>query len=62
MKQRNKLNKLDLDSLYITVFSDWSFRGKDESSSQVGYIIFLTNKYKNADLIDYVTVKSCRVL
>lgn len=37
--------KLDLDSLCITVFSDAPFGGDDDSSSQVGFMIFVIVKY-----------------
>lgn len=54
--------KLDLESLGITVFSDTPFSGNDDSSLQVGYMIFLTDKYNNANLIDCASVKSRRVV
>lgn len=54
--------KLDLDSLGISDFSDGSFSGNDDRSSQVRYMIFITDKYINANIIDYANVKSRRVV
>lgn len=57
-----KYKQLGPESLLITVLSEGSFRGNDVRSSQVGYIIFLTDKYKNANVIVYRRIKSRHVL
>lgn len=57
-----KYNKLDINSLQLTVLSDGSFSGNEDGSSQVEYMIFLTDKYNNANLEDYASMKSRRVV
>lgn len=46
------------DYLRIIVYPDCFFTGKDERSIQVGDKIFLADKQKNANLIDYERKKS----
>ena len=53
---------LDLDSIRIIVYSDGSFNGNPDGSSQVGYLIFLADKNNNTNLIDYASIKSQRVV
>lgn len=54
--------KLDLDPIGITFFSNSSFSGNDDSSSQIGYMIFITEEYNNTNPIDYASVKSRRLV
>lgn len=57
-----KYKRIDLDSLQLTVFSDGTFSEYEDESSKAGYIIFLTDKNNNANPIDYVRIKSRRVV
>lgn len=53
---------MDLKSLQITVLSDGSFSGNDDEFFQVGNMIFLTDKYNNANVIDHDSKTSRRVV
>ena len=55
------MKKLDMQSLELTVFSDASFGNLSGGSSQLGYIIFLSDKNGNAVPIVWASKKSKRV-
>lgn len=57
-----KHKKVHIKSLQIKVYSHGYFSRNNDSSSQVGYMIFLTEKYDNANLIDYASDKSRRLI
>lgn len=46
----------------ILAYSDQSFRGNDDGSYQVGFMIFLTDKYNTTSLFDYSSIKSRRLV
>ncbi|MEM6805930.1 MAG: hypothetical protein AAF696_31325 [Bacteroidota bacterium] len=57
-----KMRKLDLDSLYIKVYSDASFANNPNLSSQLGYIVLLCDKNDNCKILHYTSYKSRRVV
>ncbi|RAL58471.1 hypothetical protein DID88_005175 [Monilinia fructigena] len=56
-----KFVPLDKDSLQIVAFTDASFANNPDLSSQIGYIIALTDKDNKANLIHWSSVKCKRV-
>lgn len=59
--KRLLFRRLDLNSLLIKVYSDGSFNDHPDESSQVGYVVFLTDKRNKSKLIDYSSITSRRV-
>lgn len=57
-----KYRKINMDTTEILVFSDGSFSGNNDRSSQVGYIIMLADNENNGNIIDYSSTKSRRVV
>lgn len=53
---------MDEHSLVLVPFSDWSVANLEDRSSQIGYIIFMEDKYGNANCIDSSSRKSRRVV
>ena len=56
-----KIPKLDLKSLFITVYSDASFGNLSQGASQMGYIIFLHDKIGKSVPLSWVSKKIKRV-
>lgn len=52
---------LDRSSIQLSVFCDASFASNSDLTSQLGYIIALTDSSRNANIIHYTSVKSKRV-
>jgi hypothetical protein len=56
-----KFGHLDKESLQLTVYSDASFANNDDLSSQLGYVIFLSDKDGCCSPLHYSSHKSKRV-
>ena len=56
-----KFIPLDLDTLKIVAFTDSSFANNHDFSSQIGFVIALTDVNNNANIIHWTSVKSRRV-
>ena len=56
-----KISKLDMDSWKIVVYSDASFANLKDGASQLGYIIFLQDKFGNSAAISWSSKKAKRV-
>ena len=56
-----KFIPLDLDTLKIVAFTDSSFANNQDFSSQIGFVIALTDVNNNANIIHWTSVKSRRV-
>jgi hypothetical protein len=54
-------HKLEKDSLKIKVYADSSFANNDDLTSQLGYIVLLTDKTNKRNIIHYTSHKSRRV-
>jgi hypothetical protein len=52
---------LDIDSLSLVVFTDASFAGNTDFSSQIGYVITLTDRNGSANIIHWSSIKCKRV-
>jgi hypothetical protein len=52
---------LDLASLGIAVFADSSFANNSDKTSQIGFVIVLTDKNKTANIVHCTSVKCKRV-
>lgn len=61
-KQALKYVELDKETMRIVVYSDGSFATNKDGSSQVGYVIFMADKDNKANLVDYASNKSRRVV
>ena len=55
-------NKMDIETMEILVYSDGSFSGNNDGSSQVGFMNFLIDKNNTASLIEYSSSKSKRIV
>ena len=53
--------KLDRDSLQLVVFTDSSFANNKDFSSQIGFIVCLTDSTSRANVIHWSSVKCKRV-
>jgi hypothetical protein len=53
---------LNLDTTRIAVYCDASFANRDDLSSQLGYLVFLTDNTGRANLIHFSSTKSRRVV
>ena len=53
--------KLDESSLRMIAFCDASFANNRDMSSQIGFVIVLADKYNNANIIHWQSVKCRRV-
>lgn len=53
--------RLDKDSLQINVYAHSSFANNENNSSQVGYIILITDKTKRCNILHYLSHKSRQV-
>lgn len=53
---------LDLDSLYIRVYTDASFANNADQSSQLGYIVALCDKFNRCNVLSFRSYKSRRVV
>ena len=49
------------DSLRLLVFIDSSFANNPDHSSQIGYVIVLTNKHDNANILHWSSMKCKRI-
>lgn len=56
-----KFVKLDIQSLQLLVFTDASFANNNDLSSQIGYVIVLTDASKKANILHWSSVKCKRV-
>lgn len=56
------MKKLDVVSFAHHSLFGRLFSRNDEHSSQVGYTLFLTGKYDNANLMDFASITSKRVI
>ena len=56
-----KFVKLDTSTLQLLVFTDASFANNKDLSSQMGYVIVLTDATKKANVIHWSSVKCKRV-
>ena len=56
-----KYPKLDKESLRIQVYSDDSYGTNSDGTSQLGYIIFLADKFESCQPIFWTSYKSRRV-
>ena len=56
-----KFPPLDQETLKIVVYSDASFANNDDLSSQIGYIVFLSDNNENCSFLTYSPYKSERV-
>lgn len=54
--------KLDLNSLYIVVYSDASYNSTPEHKSQLGYVISLLDSNHRCNTLQSTFYKSCRVI
>lgn len=52
----------DLDTTHIMVYSDASFAGNTDGSSQIGFIMLLADESRNAHVLLYSITKSKRVV
>jgi hypothetical protein len=52
---------LDKDSLKLVVFTDSSFANNKDNSSQIGFVIALTDKNNDANIIHWSSIKCKRV-
>ena len=52
---------LDKGSLKLQVYSDSSYANNPDETAQIGYIIFLADKYKNCQPIYWCSKKAKRV-
>lgn len=61
---KSGLKYIDLykNTLKLVVYSDGSFATNKDGSFQVGYLVFMADKDNKANLIDYVSNKSRRVV
>jgi Reverse transcriptase (RNA-dependent DNA polymerase) len=59
--QALKYYKLDKDTLKLKVYADSSFANNDDFTSQLGYIVLLTDKTDRCNIIHYSSHKSRRV-
>jgi len=57
-----KYRPLDMQSLHMRVYSDASFASNDDHSSQLGYIILLSDKDGTSHVLAYCSKKSKRVV
>jgi hypothetical protein len=56
-----KFVKLDVNTLQLVAFTDASFANNKDLSSQIGYVIILTDASKKANIIHWSSVKCKRV-
>lgn len=56
-----KFVQLDLDSIHQVVFADASFTNNPDGSSQIGFVIILTDANKRANVIHWSSIKRKRV-
>ena len=54
--------KLDLDSLQLRAYADSSFANNADSTTQLGFIVILTDSAERANVIHYTSRKSRRVV
>ena len=52
--------RLDIQSLKLMVFTDASFANKQDLSSQIGFIIVLTDKSNRANILHWSSIKCKR--
>lgn len=57
-----KYKRLDSDSMRLKMYADAAFATNDELSSQLGYIIILTDKTGTAHVLEYSSKKSEMVI
>jgi hypothetical protein len=60
-KRGLKFVKLDTNSLQLLVFTDASFANNKDLSSQIGYVIVLTDATRKANILHWSSVKCKRV-
>jgi hypothetical protein len=60
-KRGLKFVKLDVNTLQLVAFTDASFANNKDLSSQIGYVIVLTDATKRANIVHWSSVKCKRV-
>lgn len=56
-----QMKKLDLDNIHIRAYADASFATNYDETSQLGYIVLLSDKSCNANILHFASYKSKRV-
>ena len=56
-----RIPKLDLQSSYVARYSDAIFANNDDLTSQLGFLIFIKDKYDNAAITHYGSLKCRRI-
>jgi hypothetical protein len=56
-----KFVKLDINTLQLVVFTDASFANNKDLSSQIGYVIVLTDATSQANIVHWSSIKCKRV-
>jgi hypothetical protein len=56
-----KFVKLDINSIQLLIFTDASFANNKDLSSQIGYVIVMTDATKKANIIHWSSIKCKRV-
>ena len=56
-----KMSKLDHDSLHLRVYADASFANNPDLTSQLGYIVLLSDKTGKCNVLHFASYKSRRV-
>ncbi len=57
----HRMCKLDPESLHVRAYTDASFPTNTDHSSQLGYVLLLTDKHENACILHYASYMSRRV-
>jgi hypothetical protein len=57
-----RYNKMDVDSLYLLVYSDVSFKSRPDGSSQIGFVMLLADKFDTCAVLSYSSSKCSRVV
>ena len=52
---------LDLESLNLVIFTDASFANNKDLSSQIGYVIAITDRNGSANIVHWSSIKCKRV-
>ena len=55
-------HKLSINSRHIRVYSHASLASNEDNSSQLGYVIMLTDRNDNVDVLSYFSKNSKRIL
>jgi len=60
--RRLRFVKLDRESLKLLIFTDSSFANNRDLSSQIGYILILTNSKDDANIVHWSSIKCKRIV